>query len=75
LQNTYALKKNHFALTLEKLEALSPLATLGRGYTITVNSGGKKICRLQDVTEGEVVETILSDGAFTSVVTKRETKE
>lgn len=52
------------------VKALSPKATLRRGYSIT-RSGGHAISSVADLTEGEVVETVLSDGSIISkIITK-----
>lgn len=52
----------------EKLvDALSPQATLKRGYSITC-VGGKAVKSVEDLTPGEVAETFMADGAFISNV-------
>jgi exodeoxyribonuclease VII large subunit len=57
------------------LEALSPLATLKRGYAIVSDETNGKIIRNSDeITEGEKLEIRLSGGALTAqVVAKRKT--
>lgn len=47
-----------------KLEALSPLAVLGRGYSLTWSARGKLLRRALDVAEGDEVRVVLSEGAL-----------
>src|SRR5262249_32530365 len=52
-----------------KLESLSPLNVLSRGYSLTRIPGSKKIVRtVDDVAIGEVVEILISDGQLTAKV-------
>jgi exodeoxyribonuclease VII large subunit len=49
----------------ERLRALSPLATLGRGYAIVQRvKDGKVVARLHDVKGGAGLQVSVSDGAF-----------
>lgn len=50
------------------LDALSPAATLARGYSITATSDGHAVRSITEVKSGERVTTILADGSFTSTV-------
>ena len=77
-QSHATLIKNRQASLNEKssqLEALSPLATLKRGYAIVSEEASGKIVRNSDeITEGEKLEIRLSGGALTAqVVAKRKT--
>ena len=49
------------------LDALSPLATLRRGYSIT-RINGHAVTSVEGIKPGTVVETTLADGTFTSTV-------
>lgn len=49
------------------LDALSPQATLRRGYSVT-RVGGKAITSADSVTAGSLIETTLADGKIISVV-------
>lgn len=51
------------------LEAVGPMAVLGRGYSLTVNSTGHALRSCAEVTPGMQVETIMHDGQFASTVT------
>jgi exodeoxyribonuclease VII large subunit len=66
-----------------RLQSLSPLAVLERGYALVTDAKGKLVRSAAQVTAGEMVKTRLWDGAFTSRVedvqqatkkTKRETR-
>ena len=58
------------------LNALSPLAVLGRGYTITTGPDGKPLRSFTAVNRGENIETKLKDGTIRSRVEEtRERKE
>jgi exodeoxyribonuclease VII large subunit len=50
------------------LAALSPEATLSRGFSITRNSSGKVITSGQEVSDGDRIETQLAEGSISSVV-------
>jgi exodeoxyribonuclease VII large subunit len=53
-----------------RLEALSPLKVLGRGYSITTNAQTAKIIRsIKDVKKDDLITTKLIDGSFSSKVT------
>lgn len=53
-----------------KLSSLSPLATLGRGYSLVQHSAsGEVISRIDHVHRGDTIEVTVSDGQFKSRVT------
>jgi exodeoxyribonuclease VII large subunit len=52
-----------------RLEGLSPLSVLKRGYTITFNAKGHVVRSVGDVAAGEKTRTCLADGEFESSVT------
>ncbi|MCW8328055.1 exodeoxyribonuclease VII large subunit [Photobacterium sp. SDRW27] len=58
------------AMAAEKLETVSPLATLGRGYSITRNDKGKVIRSAKQVKTGDTLHTKLADGEVRSVVSE-----
>ncbi|MBT3191682.1 MAG: exodeoxyribonuclease VII large subunit, partial [Verrucomicrobia bacterium] len=51
-----------------QLRALSPLAVLERGYSVTRGTGGRVITKTADVQPGETVVTRVSDGSFEAQV-------
>ncbi len=61
----------HFNNLYEKLNTLSPLAVLNRGYSITRTVPGKKIVRRNDqVKSRQMLEVILAKGALEVTVNK-----
>lgn len=65
------LNNETFNTLLGKLEALSPLAVLSRGYSITLKMpDGKVIKDIKALKSGDEVETRLEKGKFISVVDK-----
>ena len=58
-----------------RLHALSPLAVLGRGYSITFDKRGRILKSAQEVQRGDVLETTLHRGRVTSRVETTESKE
>lgn len=57
------------ALNMSRLEALSPLAVLARGYAVARTSPGKKVLRsVADIGVGGRMETIIPDGSLISSV-------
>ena len=62
-------KKQNLKTMFGKLEALSPLAVLKRGYSITETLDGKKVLKdIKDVNKGERIKTVLSKGQIISEV-------
>lgn len=64
-------KRNAFKILLEKLNALSPLAVLSRGYAIPETEKGV-IRSVDGVSEGDSIRLRLKDGALTGKIEKIE---
>ena len=47
-----------------KLQALSPLAVIARGYSMVVDGQGKVVSSVTSVKPGDVVDVRLSDGSL-----------
>lgn len=63
------VKASHqLALATEKLDAVSPLATLARGYSITRDENGQVIRSTRQVNTGDTLQTTLADGNIRSIV-------
>ena len=58
----------------DRLEALSPLKVLERGFSITETSDGRVISSVKDVRPGDNVTTVLKDGTIISKVEEVEEK-
>ena len=57
--------------TAARLESLSPLAVLARGYSVTTRTGGEVVRDAQQVELGETIRTRLARGELTSRVVSR----
>ncbi|MEQ9861637.1 exodeoxyribonuclease VII large subunit [Pectobacterium cacticida] len=61
--------KQKLGIACSRLEGISPLATLARGYTVTTLPGGQVLKNIAQVTSGEILTTRLQDGWVESQVT------
>jgi exodeoxyribonuclease VII large subunit len=65
------LQKNHFEGTQKRLEALSPLAVLARGYAVvTRKDDGSVVSRVGQVKPGQQIQVRVADGQFDAEVGK-----
>ncbi|KJG40216.1 exodeoxyribonuclease VII large subunit [Photobacterium angustum] len=62
--------KHKLAVAAEKLETVSPLATLARGYSITRNEQGDVIRNISQVKHGDKIITTVTDGDIHSCIIK-----
>jgi len=63
------LKEENFKSLSEKLDMLSPVGILDRGYSISFKLSDRKIIKNnKDIKKGDLVETRVSKGSFTSKV-------
>ena len=71
-QNMQLSRKNqrYIALTA-KLDAMSPLKVLTRGYAMAQKEDGQIVRSVAQVTTGDAVRVSLADGAFTATVTDK----
>jgi len=74
MDKTLLTTRHQLAMAAEKLETVSPLATLKRGYSITHSASSKTVSSISDVEVGEVITTQVEDGVIESHVTARVTK-
>ncbi len=73
LQRQCDVGREKFQYLAGKLDALSPLAVLGRGYSITFWEGrGRVLRKSQDVAVGESLRTRLGQGQIVSTVSRVE---
>ncbi|MDD1783505.1 exodeoxyribonuclease VII large subunit [Enterovibrio sp. ZSDZ35] len=61
-------QQHTLALHMETLDAVSPLATLARGYSITRDAQGAVIRSGEAVKEGDLISTTVADGEIRSRV-------
>ncbi|MFW1370468.1 exodeoxyribonuclease VII large subunit [Vibrio parahaemolyticus] len=60
--------RHQLAIAAEKLDTVSPLATLKRGYSITQTDQGKVVTSANDVKTGDLLVTRLANGEIHSTV-------
>ena len=72
---TLSLQQKQLAHLCGKLDSLSPLKVLARGYSITQNQQNLTIRSMKDVNVGEQIKTRLTDGNIISQVIRLEEKE
>ncbi len=68
ISNILAKKKMQLAGTVGRLEAVSPLAVIKRGYSMSMTESGKIITSTNDVNVGDSISVLVSDGAISAVV-------
>jgi exodeoxyribonuclease VII large subunit len=74
-KNSFEKVKNRLSLVVSKLDNLSPLRILARGYAVTRKLPARSLVRsIGDVAAGDAVETIVSDGTLISRVEKTQKK-
>ncbi|MNN62717.1 Exodeoxyribonuclease 7 large subunit [compost metagenome] len=62
-------QRERFGNTVTHLEAVSPLATLARGYSVSTATGGGVLKKVKQVKAGDLITTRLEDGWVESEVT------
>ena len=68
-------KKQQFIAGVSKLDAMSPLKVLTRGYALARTEGGEVLKSVEQVEVGEKIVVNLSDGRLTVAVTEKECAE
>ena len=68
-------EKNELAALSARLDAMSPLKVLSRGYAIVSDENGKVIKRTEDAKPGDVLTARVEDGVITVRVQKTEKRE
>jgi exodeoxyribonuclease VII large subunit len=73
LQNNLLMQyKNNFKLLIEKLNTISPLATLSRGYAIVTDSNNEIIKNSQGIKLNSTIKTKLAQGTLTCIVKSKD---
>lgn len=70
LERTMEASRAQLRALEARLNSLSPLAVLHRGYALVLDASGVLVRSAHQVRPGDAVTTRLSDGAFTSKVTE-----
>ena len=64
--------RGEYAALVSGLEALSPLAVLGRGYGIVMNDRGRTVADAEQLSVGQSVSIIMRDGRATAEIKDKE---
>lgn len=70
IQNQITAKRHQMEIYIEKLEGLSPLKKLNKGYALVLNSQDKVMNQLDKVTIGESIRICVTDGDVIAQVEK-----
>ena len=65
-------KNRQFVGLTAKLDAMSPLKVLTRGYAMARTDGGEVIKSIRQVQPGDIIRVTLSDGNLSAAVTEKE---
>ena len=72
-QSQMAQREQRFAALAAKLDALSPLKVLGRGYAVAKAADGRILRAASDTEVGETIEVLLGQGSLNCTVNDRKT--
>ncbi len=75
VNNIITIKNHQFDLLSSKLEAISPLNTLKRGYAIAINDSGHAISSVKEINNNDKIEISFADGSVQATVNEIITKE
>lgn len=68
MQNILRDRKHTYGILCAKLNAISPLNTLSRGYAIVQNDGGEAIASVTNIKIGDRVNILLGNGNIGAIV-------
>ena len=68
VSTVFTEKKRLFELSVSKLDGLSPLSTLKRGFSVAKNQAGKVVKKVADTRAGEDISVVVTDGEIKAVV-------
>ena len=75
-KNSFEKHKNRLSLVLSRLETLSPLRILARGYTVSRRLPKQTLVRsIDDILPGDRMETLVTDGVVVSFVEEAKKKK
>lgn len=72
IQKTITEKESRLSSICGKLDAMSPLKVLNRGYSIAEQQDGKVITSANQVSIGESIKVVLQDGSISATVFGKE---
>ena len=62
MKSSYQEKKLKYMNLVSKIDAMSPLKTLTRGYSVAEDIKGKVICKKEDVKIGDELKLLVTNG-------------
>jgi len=68
IEHELALQRAHLQGLQHRLEALSPLAVLARGYSIVRRADGRLVRRINQVNTGDSIQVLVTDGQIEAQV-------
>ncbi len=68
VSNIFAKKQQKLGIAASKLDSLSPLSTLSRGYSVTKNEAGDVVKSIKQISPGDKINVTLSDGQLEAIV-------
>lgn len=68
MQNILKEKNHKLGISCAKLQAISPLNTLARGYSMIQNESGEVVSTVKKINKDDVLNVSLADGSFEAVV-------
>lgn len=74
LKLTFEKKRSQYTSLLSKLESLSPLAVLSRGYSALYSPDGRVITSVSQISKGDDIRLELTDGTVSAAVENVEKK-
>ena len=74
-QASIARKNQRYIANVSKLEAMSPLKVLARGYSMSQTPSGEVLRSVRQVETGENIVVSLSDGTLTATVMEKKEKD
>lgn len=70
-KNRFEMVKNRLSLAVSRLDTLSPLKILARGYSVSRTFPEESLIRsIKDIKSGDSLETVVQDGSILSKVTE-----
>ena len=70
-QNSINRKKHRYVAAISKLDAMSPLKVLTRGYAMAQKLGGEVLRSIRQVEAGERITVTISDGQLSATVMEK----
>lgn len=68
------MKRSRVLPTASKLDALSPLSSLQRGFSVTKDTAGKVVKSVGQISDGDEITVLVSDGSLLADVKKNREK-